>query len=428
VVFHPAFSHDPLVNGVPWFDDRGETVNAHGACLIEADGRVYLFGEYKTDDLNVFAGFSCYSSDDLVNWRFERMAVADGEEGLLGPGRIGERPKVMQSPSTGQYVMFMHTDSGDYTDPCIGVATSDRIDGEFKLVGALEYKGEPIRRWDVGTFQDDDGTGYLLLHEGDIYRLSEDFLSAEELVASQVARGGESPAIAKLGGTYHLMLSNKTSWESNDNFYLTATALTGPWTFRGPFAPGGTQTWNSQCTFAFNFGSTEGPVHMYMGDRWSFPHQKSAATYVWLPIDATEDGLLLPSSFIPVWSPHEGRPSDLDGTEESLDFRSGTAGESLTVPFDGSRIAIKGWAKPDGAYANVELLDDSGRTISSVLVTFYAKVANFGYRYVSPRLSPGTYALKITVEGVPPVWSDKSGTRYGSVGTWVDVRSAVVAT
>ena len=32
-------------NGIPWFDDRGEIVNAHGACIVEENGRYYLFGD-----------------------------------------------------------------------------------------------------------------------------------------------------------------------------------------------------------------------------------------------------------------------------------------------------------------------------------------------------------------------------------------------
>lgn len=31
-------------NGIPWFDDRGEIVNAHGACIVEENGRYYLSG------------------------------------------------------------------------------------------------------------------------------------------------------------------------------------------------------------------------------------------------------------------------------------------------------------------------------------------------------------------------------------------------
>ena len=63
-----------IVSGVSWYDHRGETVSAHGANIIRDGGRYYLFGEYKTDSANVFTGFSCYSSDNLVDWRFESIA------------------------------------------------------------------------------------------------------------------------------------------------------------------------------------------------------------------------------------------------------------------------------------------------------------------------------------------------------------------
>ncbi|MEO4734782.1 glycosyl hydrolase family 43, partial [Phocaeicola vulgatus] len=28
-----------VVNGIPWFDDKGNIVNAHGACIVEENGR-----------------------------------------------------------------------------------------------------------------------------------------------------------------------------------------------------------------------------------------------------------------------------------------------------------------------------------------------------------------------------------------------------
>ena len=37
-----------IVSGVSWYDQRGETVSAHGANIICDGGRYYLFGEYKT--------------------------------------------------------------------------------------------------------------------------------------------------------------------------------------------------------------------------------------------------------------------------------------------------------------------------------------------------------------------------------------------
>ena len=417
-------SRQLVMSGVPWFDDRGETVNAHGACLLEHDGRYYLFGEYKTDDLNMFAGFSCYSSPDLVNWRFERIVLPRQDSGLMGPGRIGERVKVMRCPSTGMYVMYMHSDDLHYMDPHICVATSDTIDGEYTFVGGLTFRGEPIRKWDMGTFQDDDGTGYLLLHEGDIYRLSQDYLIAEECVARDIARGGESPAMLKHDGTYFLTFSHKTSWESNENFHLSAPALEGPWTYRGFFAPDGSLTCNSQCTYAFTLRSGDDVVPVYMGDRWSFPHQASAATYVWLPLRVENDTLSM--EFWGAWDPLTCRPSELTGRETEIGFSSDKPGAGVEIPFRGTRIVLVGQSHPDGSYARVELTDAHGAVISSIYVTFYGKVPDHGYRYASPVLARGDYVLKVTVLDEVTEWSDKRGERFGSVGTRVTVDRAVV--
>lgn len=43
-----------VYNGIPWFDNQGNIVNAHGACIVEDNGRYYLFGEYKSDKSNAF--------------------------------------------------------------------------------------------------------------------------------------------------------------------------------------------------------------------------------------------------------------------------------------------------------------------------------------------------------------------------------------
>ena len=122
-------SAQTVVNGIPWYDQNREPVSAHGANIIKDGSRYYLFGEYKTDSANVFTGFSCYSSSDLAQWRFEGMALApkaptSSPEGdtidpsaktkeassgavreaalRLGPDRVGERPKVLRCPKTGE--------------------------------------------------------------------------------------------------------------------------------------------------------------------------------------------------------------------------------------------------------------------------------------------------------------------------------------
>src|SRR5918997_912127 len=73
--------YDAIHSGVPWFDGKGNTVSAHGANIIKDKGRYYLFGERQNDTSNAFTGFSCYSSTDLYNWKFESIALPVQDSG-----------------------------------------------------------------------------------------------------------------------------------------------------------------------------------------------------------------------------------------------------------------------------------------------------------------------------------------------------------
>ena len=136
----------------------------------------------------------------------------------------------------------------------------------------------------MGTFQDKDGSGYVLLHGGDIYKLNNDYKSIGEQVNKAFEKGFESPAIFKKDSLYYFLGSDLTGWERNDNYYFTSTSLKGPWKKHGFIAPKNTLTWNSQTTFVLPIQGTKETTFMFMGDRWSFPKQNSAATYIWQPL------------------------------------------------------------------------------------------------------------------------------------------------
>lgn len=415
-----------IVNGVPWTDDQGRPVNAHGACIVEEEGVYYLFGEWKSDTTNAFPGFACYSSRDLVNWKFEQVALPLQEDGLLGPNRVGERPKVMRCPKTGEYIMLAHTDDMRYKDPQVGLAVAKHITGPYTFVGPLLYKGEPIRRWDMGTFQDHDGTGYLLMHHGDIYRLSRDYRRAVKKVASGIKGGGESPAMLHKDGVYYLFGSNLTSWERNDNFYHTASSIEGPWTKQGIFCPEGTLTHNSQSTFILPLHRGDSITYMYMGDRWSYPHQASSATYVWLPMQI--DGLCVSiPEYWPVWNPATLQPvTELGGEAIKVNFKADRKGARLVLPFEGARVALIGHTFRNGGYGRVSILDEEGNTVHCNLVDFYSKVDDHGLRYVSPLLPRASYTLVVECAGEHPEWSDKRKNHYGSREDWVTVEEVIV--
>lgn len=410
-------------NGVPWFDNDGNIINAHGACIVEDSGKYWLFGEYKSDESNAFPGFGCYSSPDLVNWKFERVVLPVQPDGILGPERVGERVKVMRCPSTGEYIMLMHADNMKYSDPNIGIAVCDSINGDYRLIGTIEYDGEPIKRWDMGTFQDDDGAGYLLIHHGPIYRLSKDYRHIEAKVAD-IKDMGESPAMFKKDGIYYLLTSHTTSWERNDNFYFTAPSPEGPWEKQGLFCPEGSLTFNSQCTFVFPLEKEGEVIPMYMGDRWSFPHQASAATYVWLPMQAEGRELSIPE-YWEAWDIDSISKSEQNGVSITHSWSSNTTGDILRVPFKGKQISIVGKSDRQSGYAKIRIMDKNGDILHNSLVDFYSKVEDNGVRFVSRTYPEGEYILEVEVSGENPVWFNKRGDRFGSTDFFVSVTETI---
>lgn len=413
-----------VVNGVPWFDQNGNHVNAHGAGIIRDNGRYWLFGEYKSDTSNAFPGFGCYSSEDLVHWSFERIVLPVQPGGILGPNRVGERVKVMKCPKTGEYVMLMHADSTNYKDPHTGIATCSTINGDYRLRGTLQYKGKPIKRWDMGVFQDDDGRGYLLVHHGPIYRLSEDYLSVDTMIAD-VKGMGESPAMFKKDGIYYLLTSSLTSWERNDNYYFTAPNISGPWTRQGLFCPEGTLTWNSQSTFVLTLPDG---TPMYMGDRWSYPHQASAATYVWLPLKADGTRLSIPE-YWQAWDVNTVRKVDLHGMADQtkpLKLSSNTVGQTVRASFKGTHAALTGESNPHGGYAMVSVTDKDGKEVWASLIDFYSKKSDRGIRVLTPVMPYGRYTITVTVTGKRSNWSDKRKSMYGTDDCYVNVSDILV--
>jgi hypothetical protein len=436
-----------IYSGIPWFDTKGNTVSAHGANIVRDKGKYYLFGERHTDTSNAFAGFNCYSSADLYNWNFESIALPLQSSGKLGPGRVGERPKVMKCPATGEYVMYMHVDTLGYIDQYVGYATSKKITGPYTFHGPLLFNGKPIYKWDMGVFQDKDGSGYVLIHGGDIYKLNEDYKSISEHVNKSMAHGFESPAIFRKDSTYYFLGSNLTSWERNDNYYFTATSLKGPWTQRGLFCPEGTLTWNSQTTFVLPVEGSKDITYMFMGDRWAFPKQASAATYVWQPLTVSGTSISIPK-YLDAWqiNTSTGEATSVTVAKKTIDnnnkqlitysgkwqqdtlsvMSSDEKGASFSIRFEGTQIGFYGLARPNSGYAQVVLQNKKGKIILSSIVDMYCKYPTQTLKFLSPMLKKDNYTLKVTVMGEHGSWYNKKRNLYGSSGNFVSLDKIVI--
>jgi len=446
-----SINNNSIKSGIPWFDQNGKVVSAHGANIIKDGEKFYLFGEKHSDTSNAFAGFTCYSSTDLYNWIDEGIALNVQPSGRLGPNRVGERAKVMKCLKTGEYIMLMHTDTLGYKDPCIGYATAKNIKGPYNFKGALLFNGNPIRKWDMGTFQDTDGAGYLLIHSGLIYKLSDDYKNITEEVIDNNWKGSESPAIFKKDNIYYWLVSDLTSWERNDNVYYTATSLKGPWKPMSYFAPEGSLTWNSQTTFVLPIYGSKQTTYMFMGDRWSYPLQASAATYVWQPVTFAGDAISIPDYFeswkintatgivnkidikgktvksndteFVKYSGNWKHQSSANNSQESI---SNDKDAQISFGFTGSEVYLYGNATPTGGYANVVIKDDKGKTVLTSVIDMYCKYSSTGLRFASPVLKKGNYTILLTVMGQHSKWSDKRKTDYGSTGNFVSVEKFIV--
>ena len=132
------------------------------------------------------------------------------------------------------------------------------------------------------------GVGYLLSEDRNhglrIYRLRDDYLAAEAVVATlrQQDRpefGYESPTMVKDQGRYYLFGSDLTYWFMNDNKYSVAERLEGPWADWENIAPAGANTYESQVSVVVPVGSG----FVYIGDRWT-PDDLKTSPIVMLPL------------------------------------------------------------------------------------------------------------------------------------------------
>lgn len=437
--------NDAIVSGVPWYDEKGNTVSAHGANIVKENGKYYLFGERHDDSTNAFVGFNCYSSADLYNWKFERIALPQQPVGKLGPNRVGERCKVMKCPSTGEYIMYMHADTLGYVDQFVGYAISKNITGPYVFHGPLLFNGKPIKKWDMGTFQDKDGCGYVLLHGGDIYKLNDDYKSVSEQVNKAFERGFESPAIFHKDSLYYFLGSDLTGWERNDNYYFTATSLKGPWTKRGFFAPQGTLTWNSQTTFVLPVEGTKETALMFMGDRWSFPKQTTAATYVWQPLTISGYSISL-NECKEAWKIDQQtgavstvtiKGKTINAADKGIVYHGSWKNDTLSVKSSdeknayfsftvkATQIGIYGLARPDGGYASIIIKNSKGKTVLNSNIDFYSKYPDLLLKFMSPVMKKDSYTVTVKVLGEKWWWKEKSGRLSGSKGNYISIKSVL---
>jgi hypothetical protein len=327
-----------------WLDDRGEHINAHGGGVLYHEGTYYWFGEHKSENSNAAqVGINCYSSNDLVNWKYEGVAlsVSDDPKSEITKGCVMERPKVIYNEKTGKFVMWFHLElkGQGYKAARSALAVSDNVTGPYTFVHSerinkgffpfdmpedirkLQFDPEKYSTWwtpswykavenglflkrdleegqmarDMTLFVDDDGKAYhiyaseenLTLH---IAELTEDYTGHTGKYI-RVAPGGhnEAPTIFKRKGTYWMITSGCTGWEPNAARMFSAPSIWGPWKQHSNPCRGEKSeiTFGGQGTFVQQvYGKKDASV--FMGDMWR-PKFPIDGRYMWLPVKFEKD-------------------------------------------------------------------------------------------------------------------------------------------
>ncbi|GHU69299.1 hypothetical protein FACS189413_07960 [Bacteroidia bacterium] len=340
-----VYSQNAFHPGKLWLDDKGVHINAHGGGVLYHEGKYYWFGEHKGEKSNnALVGVTCYSSENLYDWKNEGVALAVSEDkhSDIEKGCIIERPKVIYNPKTHQFVMYFHLElkGKGYNAARVGIAVSDRATGGYKFLKSLrpnagifpanmteeqkswkpniaDYEKWWTPKWykavsdglfvqrdletgqmsrDMTLYVDDDGKAYHIYSSEDnltlhIAELSDDFLHyTGKYIRIAPAGHNEAPAIFKKDGKYFMITSGCTGWEPNAARLFSADSIMGEWIEHPNPCTGNDAhlTFHSQSTYILPVQGKK-DAFIFMADRWT-PKNPMDGRYIWLPIQF-ENGL-----------------------------------------------------------------------------------------------------------------------------------------
>jgi hypothetical protein len=278
-----------------WKDNRGMHIQAHGGGIIKVNKTYYWYGEERAKGLDTGKRYvSCYASKDLVNWVFKGDVVQMTDPENLGYGWILERPKVYYNRHNRQYVMYFHLDNKSYKTAKVGIAVSNKPDGDYKYLKSFRPLGCESR--DIGQFIDDDGKAYLIFEDRPngfhIAELADDYLSLKREVCL-IPMHMEGGALVHFNGLYYAIGSALTGWNANPNKFATSKTLEGPWSDFKDIAPPETNTYDAQSTMMIKVTGTKKTMVLFMGDIWK-PKTQWDSRYLWMPLELGDGKLWLP--------------------------------------------------------------------------------------------------------------------------------------
>jgi hypothetical protein len=295
-----------IQNDTFWQDTSGMPLYSQSGNVIKVGSTYYWYGNKyagavayagkptgKSSD-TTFDGVTCYSSTDLVHWKFENVVLVQG--GVPGStaadwfGRMG----VAYNTTTGKYVLVMeYIPSGASLGEEL-FATSSTPTGSFvfdHIQSTLTNvaNGAP---GDQTVFTDDDGQAYLILSSANgrsnLYVAPlrpSDFLAIQPATRIFGGAGREGNCMFKYNGVYYFNSSDLHGWNASHTYTISATNILGPYSAETVMANTDADFSHvTQTGFFITVHGTSQSTVIFAGDRWSDFAGNGIGFNQWVPL------------------------------------------------------------------------------------------------------------------------------------------------
>lgn len=330
-----------IQNDIFWRDTDGNIIYSQGGGIFEFDGTYYWYGvkydeaeryaanpaagPYSTDPSPKFVGVTCYSSKDLVSWKYEGLVV-DREEvsgreemnnqevawvGRLGVAKVGDKYALLvqhECPDADNS-LDGNIDKDNFSKQVL-VLTSDTPNGEFtwnQRINMKDYTGGTPNTGDQTVFTDDDGTSYLVYSYGS--GRGRIFLS--KIVAQEGGKiglakshkiyqgaGREGNCMFKYNDKYYVCASDLYGWNASHAYYMVLDSLED--SYLDGFTPAGNMALMdgssddfchvTQTGFFYTVKGSEQETVLFCGDRWADFAGNGLGYNQWCPLSFKADG------------------------------------------------------------------------------------------------------------------------------------------
>ncbi|MGG9963153.1 family 43 glycosylhydrolase [Ferruginibacter sp. SUN106] len=299
-----------IKNDTFWNTKDGSPINSQGGGIFRfADPvtgveKYYWYGVYYEEadayrnnpvtsySKCTFKSVTCYSSVDLVNWKFEADVLT--KEEVIKPGKnswVG-RLGVAYLKELKKYALFVQHDKE------VLVAVADQPAGKFtwhQKINMTNMIGTS-NTGDQTVFTDEDGKSYLIYSYGSgrnkIYvseiGVKDGMVNLLDCTKVFQGESREGNCMFKYKGRYYMCASNIYGWDASFAYYLVSDNI------RGPFTPANDMQVMNGCAddyahvtqtgFFCNIKGSKQETVVYCGDRWADFAGNGLGYNQWFPL------------------------------------------------------------------------------------------------------------------------------------------------